>query len=204
MPTSPTLVLFDLDDVLCHYDRSARIACMALASGRDPEAVYKAIWESGLEARADAGLLSETEYLSEMGERLGCRVTLETWLTARKAAMTPQHEVLALAKRLAEHRRVAVLTNNCRLVAEHICHLCPAVFEIFGQAVYSSAEFGAAKPASQAFLRCASKLGVAPAEVLFVDDLSANVAGAINAGFLGHHFVSTKALAQALQHHQLL
>jgi len=197
-------VLFDLDDVLCHYDRSARVASIVQATGRDPEAVRRAIWESGLEARADAGQLDEAEYLSEMGERLGCQITLETWLTARKAAMAPQHEVLALAKRLAEQRRVAVLTNNCRLVAEHIRQLCPAVFDIFGGAVHASAEFGAAKPSAQAFLRCVSKLGVKPAEVLFVDDLSANVAGAIDAGLLGHHFVSADALAQALRHHQLL
>ncbi|MCW3478843.1 HAD family phosphatase [Neisseriaceae bacterium JH1-16] len=204
MPTPPTLVLFDLDDVLCHYDRSARVASMAGATGRDPEAVRQAIWASGLEARADAGELNEQEYLAEMGERLGCRVTRDIWLAARQAAMAPHHEVLALASSLAERWRVAVLTNNSRLVAEHIRQLCPAVAEVFGAEVHASAEFGAAKPAPEVFLRCLDRLDVAPGEVLFVDDLSANVAGAIEAGLHGHHFESAEALELTLQQHRLL
>jgi len=204
MPMPPSLVLFDLDDVLCRYDRSARVASMASATGCSPDSVRQAIWASGVEARADAGELNERDYLVELGERLGCRVTLDTWLAARQVAMTPHHEVLALARRLAERGRVAVLTNNSRLVADHIRRLCPAVFEVFGSAVHASAEFGAAKPAHQVFLRCLDQMGVAPGEVLFVDDLSANVAGAIGAGLHGHHFESAEALERVLRQYRLL
>jgi hypothetical protein len=46
-----SLVLFDMDDVLSHYDRSARVNHLSALSGQAPETVHQAIWGSGLEDR---------------------------------------------------------------------------------------------------------------------------------------------------------
>ena len=115
MPIS--LVLFDMDDVLCHYDRSARVRKLASLCGRTFDEVVHAVWGSGLEARADAGLLDETEYLSATGKLLGCHISKDNWLDARRAAMSPNLDVLALASAVSARCRVAVLTNNPQMVA---------------------------------------------------------------------------------------
>jgi glucose-1-phosphatase len=57
MPIS--LALFDMDDALVHYDRSARVNRLASLSDRTPDEVAHAIWGSGLEAKADAGLIDD-------------------------------------------------------------------------------------------------------------------------------------------------
>jgi FMN phosphatase YigB (HAD superfamily) len=41
------LVLFDMDNVLCDYDREKRVACLAELAGTSSDAVHKAIWETG-------------------------------------------------------------------------------------------------------------------------------------------------------------
>ncbi|WP_429446816.1 HAD-IA family hydrolase [Paraburkholderia sp. 40] len=46
-----------------------------------------------------------------------------------------------------------------------------------------SAAFGAAKPASQTYLRCVERLGAAVTDTLFIDDSQASVDGALAAGF---------------------
>ena len=42
-------ILFDLNGMLYGYDRDARIACLATVTGRSPDAVKAAIWDSGFE-----------------------------------------------------------------------------------------------------------------------------------------------------------
>lgn len=192
------LVLFDMDDVLCRYTRAARVQHLAQVSGKSPAQVYSAIWESGLEGRADAGSISSADYLSEMGVRLDYAVTLDDWLTARSAAMRADHAVLALAKAVSQHCRIAVLTNNCRLVGEHIATLCPPIAEVFGDSVYCSASFGAAKPQAAVFERCLSSLGAAAAQTLFIDDLPENARGAAAAGLHAHHYCNVDKLQAAL------
>ena len=198
------LVLFDLDDVLCRYDRSARIAHIAAVVGRDAQAVRQAIWDSGLEGRADAGLIGDADYIAELGALLRYPLTLEDWLDARRAAMTPDADTITLAQAVAARHRVAVLTNNCRLLARHIDYLCPPVADVFGAQVYASASFGAAKPSPDLYRRCVQHLGAAPAETLFIDDVEANVAGAIDAGLRAYRFVGTAALERELVYHRLL
>lgn len=109
---SISLVLFDLDGVLCDYDRSARVAHLAALTGQGAEAVRRAIWDSGLEARADAGLMSGGDYLRDLGVLLGHRLTLDDWLAARRAATTPKAGVLRLARAVAATRRIAILTKG--------------------------------------------------------------------------------------------
>lgn len=205
MTPSISLVLFDMEGVLSHYDRAARVGYLSALSGQTPEAVHHAIWGSGLEARADAGQISEDEYLSALGDLLGCPVTRDDWLAARRASISPNAEVLALAARMSGHQhRIAVLTNNCRLVSDHIGYLNPAVAELFSPHVYASASFGAAKPAAQTYLRCLEQLGVGAAETLFIDDTDANVAGASAAGLQAYKFVSADRLAEELGRRRLL
>jgi glucose-1-phosphatase len=204
MTASTALVLFDMEGVLSHYDRSARVDHLSAVSGQAPGAVRHAIWGSGLEARADAGQISDDEYLSALGDLLGCPIHRDDWLAARHASITPYTEVLALAAKVAERCRIAVLTNNCRLVTDHIGYLNPPVAQLFGPHVYASASFGAAKPAAQAYLRCLEQLGAGADETLFIDDTDSNVAGAINAGLHGYKFVSAEALAEELERWQLL
>jgi len=202
MPIS--LVLFDMDDVLCHYDRSARVRHLSALSGRTQEEVVHAIWTSGLEARADAGIVDDAEYLRETSNLLGCHVSEQDWLQARRTAMSPNVEVLALAEAVSAECHIAVLTNNPRIVAMNIEYLCPPVAHLFGTHVYASASFKSAKPAAQTFLRCLGTLGMSPQETLFVDDLEANVDGARQAGLDAHVFTHYGLLFDCLKEHGLL
>ncbi|SIT49217.1 Haloacid dehalogenase superfamily protein, subfamily IA, variant 3 with third motif having DD or ED [Paraburkholderia piptadeniae] len=204
MTSSIKLVLFDMEGVLSHYDRAARTDRMSSITGKPPEAVRHAIWDSGLEARADAGEITDDEYLLELGNLLGCRVSRDDWLVARHASITPNAESLAVAARIAMRRKIAVLTNNCRLVTDHIGYLNPPVAQLFGSHVYPSAAFGAAKPAAQAYLGCVGHLGVDARETLFIDDSEANVTGAIDAGLHAYQFVDADALSRELARFDLL
>lgn len=204
MSAPVTLVLFDMEGVLSHYDRAARVDHLAATTGQSAETVRYAIWGSGLEARADAGEISDDEYLLELAALLNYPINRAEWLAARHASITPNEQVLALAAKVAGKQRIAVLTNNCRLFTDHVDYLNPPVARLFGSHVYSSASFGAAKPAAQTYLGCLDQIGVSAAETLFIDDTEANVIGAIDAGLRGYRFIDAAGLSEELIRYGLL
>jgi FMN phosphatase YigB (HAD superfamily) len=198
------LVLFDMDNVLCDYDREKRVACLAELAGTTSEFVHKAIWETGFELLGDSGALEAADYLRGFGERIGYPLSLDQWVEARRCSMTADRSMLEIVGRLRETVDIAVLTNNTTLVADHIDTLLPDLRPLFGSKIYTSAQFKTAKPDSRCYRLCLSELKAAPQSVLFVDDLAANVAGAREAGLFAHHHTSVDAFRQALSEHGLL
>jgi len=198
------LVLFDMDNVLCDYDRTKRVACLAELAGTTSAFVHAAIWESGFEALGDSGALEAADYLRGFGERIGYPLSLGEWVEARRRSMQANLAMLEIARGLRDTTGIAVLTNNTTLVADNIDTLLPDMRPLFGARIYASARFKTAKPDPDCYRRCLSELQVAPENVLFVDDLAANVAGAREAGLLAHHHTSVEAFRQALSAHGLL
>lgn len=197
------LVLFDMDNVLCDYDRAKRVAWLAKLAGTTSESVHKAIWDSGFELLGDSGTLDAADYLRGFGERIGYPLSLDEWIEARRRSMQADRAMLEIAGSLRQTVDIAVLTNNTTLVADHIAALLPEL-PLFSSRIYASARFKTAKPDPRCFRLCLSELEVKPESVLFVDDLMANVAGAREAGLFGHHHTSVEAFRQALSEHGLL
>jgi glucose-1-phosphatase len=198
-------VLFDLDGVLADYDRDTRVNTLARHLGRRAEAVRAAIYASGIEDAADAGLLDAPAYLAALGHELGCTVDAEAWVDARRAATEVRLPVLSLASTLRAHGIVvAVLSNNGALMEERWSAIAPALFPLFDGRAFCSARLGAAKPSPASYLRCLQALAMPPAATLFVDDNAANVAGACAAGLAGHRFVGIAPLRRALEANDLV
>ena len=200
----PLLVLFDMDDVLCTYNREMRAAWLARHAGLDVDAVMARIFHSGFEAQGDIGALDSDAYLAGFAARLACDLTAADWVAARRASITPNHDVLDLARRVGAQAQVAVLTNNPTLLRDHIDELFPELRSIFGAAIFTSAQFRRAKPDPACFHACLAALDIAPHNAAFIDDLPENAAGAARAGLAAHRFVSASAWAAWLGQMRLL
>ncbi|WP_439359710.1 HAD family hydrolase [Bradyrhizobium sp. DASA03007] len=198
------LVLFDMDNVLCDYDRGKRVACLAELAGSTSEFIHKAIWDSGFELLGDCGALDAADYLRGFGERIGYPLSLDEWVEARRRSMQAKGAMLEIAGSLRKTVDIAVLTNNTTLVADHIDTLLPDLRPLFGSRIYTSAQFKTAKPDPRCYRLCLSELNVGPETALFVDDLMANVAGAREAGLFAHHHTSVESFRQALSELGLL
>jgi len=100
--TKISLILFDLNGVLYRYDRDARIAHLASVSGRTPEAIRTAIWDSGFEDSGDAGALDAAAYLRGFGACIGYALPEAEWVVAQQLAATPIAATLALLPRIRQ------------------------------------------------------------------------------------------------------
>jgi HAD superfamily hydrolase (TIGR01509 family) len=202
--TEISLILFDLNGVLYHYDRDVRIARLSVVTGRSPDAIRTAVWDSGFEDSGDAGTLDATAYLRGFGARIGHNLSEAEWVAALHESVTPMAEALGVLPRIRPGVRCALLTNNNLLVRRHFAVLYPEVGQLVGDRAHVSAEFGARKPDAQVYRRCLARLGVAPTAALFVDDSAANVDGAVQAGLHGCHYTGSGQLTADLQRRGLL
>jgi glucose-1-phosphatase len=184
----PELVIFDMDDVLCHYDlgrRLRRLAALADATARD---VRAALWDSGFEDASDAGAYPDPdEYLAEFGKRLGYPISRDEWIEARREAMVPKDDVLDIAQTLSSQTQLAIYTNNGPIVKQHLSELLPGIGVIFPMR-FCSYEFGTKKPDPDSFRRLVEHVGKDAGACWFIDDKKSNVEGARIAGLRGHHF----------------
>jgi len=192
------LVIFDMDQVLCRYDRPLRLRRLAALSARTPEEIFAAIWQSGFEASSEAGAMDAEAYLRGFGKRMGYRLSRSQWVEARRMAMTPFPDMLSLVAGIKQYVSVAVLTNNGLLTKETITLLFPELPPLFGSNLMFSAEFGTRKPDRQVYQRLLARLGIAPQAALMVDDDADNVAGAEAADLRGHVFDGIAGLKKRL------
>jgi glucose-1-phosphatase len=193
----PSLVIFDLDDVLCHYDLGRRLRVLAALAGTTARDVRSAIWDSGFEGEADAGGYPDPDdYLKEFGQRLGFPITRQQWLAARREAMTPKEDVFEIARAISKQVPLAIYTNNGPLVKEHLEELLPPVKPLFSLR-FCSYEFDTKKPDPESFVRLMTKLERRAEDCWFIDDKKSNVEGARIAGLSAHHFRNADLLKAA-------
>jgi glucose-1-phosphatase len=194
----PALVLFDLDDVLAHYDHATRVGALAARRGVTADAVQAALFDSGLELDTDLGRYTPDEHAAELARRLGVPVSLDDCIAARGAAMRIDADVLRIAHALSERSRIAILTNNGLFLRDHLAAMCPPLFPLFAGRVFCSGQFRVAKPDPDIYLRCCAALDAPPAQTLFIDDKAANAEGARRAGLAAIHFTGAGALRRDL------
>lgn len=184
----PSLVIFDMDDVLCHYQLGKRLRFLAELAGTTARDIRAAIWDSGFEEDADSGGYPDGEiYLQEFAKHLGYPITRAEWLEARRISMTPIQPVLNMARNIKRDATIAIYTNNGPLVKDHLDILLPEAAAIFDMR-FCSYEFGTKKPDPQSFTRLVNSLDRKPDDCWFIDDKKSNVQGAHIAGLRGHHF----------------
>lgn len=198
-PARVDLVLFDLDDVLCRYDKARRLQVLSGLSGNSVAEIDRLVWASGFEALADAGAMSAEDYLTGFNARLGLSLTRKEWAEIRRAGMTPWPEALALVAAVKREARVAILTNNGFLFGEMLGTLYPELEPLFGDTILTSARYGTKKPDPEIYRAALKDLGATPDTTLFTDDKPWNVTGAERAGLRGHVFVSIEELSAWLR-----
>jgi len=165
---------------------------LGIAAGSLAEVLWGAVWQ-----RLEVGAITAAEY--EAGVCAHCGFAGRAELEAFYESFYPQRvrpEMLAAVRALRGRYQVALLTNAFPGQHTHIARLAGAPPEALFDHYINSADVGLRKPDPAIFRLVLDRLGVQPAEAVFLDDLPSNVAAATTAGL---HAILYQDPIQALQ-----
>jgi putative hydrolase of the HAD superfamily len=143
----------------------------------------------------ETGRLAEVDFLRELGDevsrRLGRPVEMHGFGEAYFRGLEPNAAMIELMRDLRRRSyRMAICTNNVR-EWEAIWRAMLPVDEIF-EVVVDSGFVGMRKPDPGIYHLTLERLGVPPAEALFVDDIDINCDAARELGMTAVHFRSNE------------
>lgn len=184
------LFIFDMDHVLADFDRRTRMAALEAVTGVSVAELRRRWWrfdtadsEASGELAAEAGLYPDGDaYLAAFRAATGTELAEDDWVRARAAATRARPGMIAVAREASRLGDIALLTNNGPLASRHLAAIAPEVVEVFAENAFTSSDLGARKPDPVVYERLLARLGAAPADAFFADDLAENVAGARSVG----------------------
>jgi len=184
-------VVFDLDGVLRHFDRSAE-AALEERHGMEPGALLTAAFGDELGQRLIVGEIDWPEFTDRLAERIGMAAVQE--FMELRAVL--DHAAIEVLERLRHSgTTVALLTNGTlRTESELVEH---GIVDSFDR-IFNTARLGVAKPHPDVFERVTSELARPATSIGFVDDREDNVEAAVAHGWTGHHYRSLEGVVDWL------
>lgn len=185
-------VVFDLDGVMRHFHPD-HVVEIERRHALDIGSLDATAFAQPLLTEVTTGRISRAEWVHEIGRTLGARDAAEEW---GKLSAQPDHAVLQLADELRSRGTiVAILTNGTDTIPTEVKALG---IQQHTDYVFNSATIGYIKPDPRVFQHVIDVLGFEGAEIFFTDDSSSKLGGAVDLGYVTHHFKGVHSLREAL------
>ena len=191
-----THLFFDLGNILVGLRSGEKLKTLAARSGQGVEAFCERIWSHQRAHDYERGLHTCDEYFSLLAEDLDLTHARKELQDAFCDIFYPLPERVALARCLAAHYPLALISNTC---AAHIRHLESTFdfFPLFRQRIYSH-EVGTRKPHPDIYEKALLATGAKAETSLFIDDLAENLETPSKSGWHTVHLPPGSDLATAL------
>jgi len=196
----PSLLYFDLGNVLLYFSHEQGCRQMALVAGVEVVRVREALCDADLQARYERGELTSRQFYDVFCQRTGTRPDYDALALAAGAIFSVNVPMKAVVTQLsAAGQRLGLLSNTCDVHWNYLANgrfsTIPELFDV----VALSNRIGAVKPEPKIFQAAAELAGVAPGEIFFTDDIPGHVAAARAAGFDAVQYTTTPALVAELR-----
>ena len=192
-------LLLDLGGVVIDVDPRRCFAYWAEAAGVDVAKIADR-WRADAAYEAfEIGAIGFDEYLESLSARLGISLGVDDWRGGWNALLgEPIAGVVAALPDLAARVPLYCFSNTnvvhqATWERRHADALTPF------RRIYVSWQLGVRKPSIAAYQRVAADIGVAPEDIVFLDDNAANVRGASAAGLVARHVPDAAATMAALR-----
>jgi HAD superfamily hydrolase (TIGR01509 family) len=180
-----THIFFDLGNVLVGLRSGEKLKALAQRKGESVEAFCNKIWSHKRAHDYERGSHTCDEYFALLAEDLDLAHAQQELQEAFCDIFYPLPERVALARRLAKHYPLALISNTC---ASHIQHLEATYdfFPLFNHRIYSHV-VGCRKPHPDIYKKALKETGANPETSLFIDDLAENLETPAKAGWRTLH-----------------
>lgn len=180
-------ILFDMGNVLIRFDRKLFLDKLDVSEA-DKEILLREVFANVEWAQLDRGSKTEATALESMCERLPQRLhkAAERLTFHWDEPLIPIAGMYELVEELKEKGYGIYLLSNASVRQHAYWSRIPA--SKFFDGTLISADVHAVKPQPEVYKLCLEKFGLKAEESFFIDDVGANVEGAINCGLSGAVF----------------
>ena len=190
------LVAFDLGNVLCTVDVTTPTEKLAEISGRSPADVHDIVFGQRHELLFGTGKISFEDHARRAIAELGVDLSTGEFTDIYNSALVPSDEIYPLVARIAATHRIALVSNTSEPHWDYARRFLPFSAQL--DPVIVSHLVGSTKPEPEFYESLLMQSGIPAGQILFVDDLVANVEAAEKAGMIGHQFESRSLLEGTL------
>jgi putative hydrolase of the HAD superfamily len=177
-------IVFDFGNVIGYFDPRLILSRVAAHTDLSAEALRAAFYATDLEDAYESGRLATPVFLRQLREVWRLRCSADYLAVAWADIFKPNPDVCALLPALKPRYRLLLGSNTNDLHARQFRRQFAPHLALFDELVLSH-EIGARKPTAAFFEHCQNRAGCAPDECLFIDDMPANVEGALGLGWQG-------------------
>ncbi len=177
-------IVFDFGNVIGFFDHGRTLRRLAPHTDLSAEQMFARVYSGTLEDDLESGRLAVPDFLRRVHELWQLRCDLDDLAGAIADIFTPNPEVCTLVPRLRPRYRVLLASNTNDVHARQFRRQFADVLAHF-DALVLSYQIGHRKPHGRFYEHCQRLAAAAPHEVLFIDDLPANVEAARAHGWNG-------------------
>lgn len=204
----PRAVLFDLGGVLLDVHLERTLDHWAAAASPGGELSGRALGERFREDAAyrdfECGRCDAPEFFAALARQLAITLDEDSWRAGWLAMLGKvRPEMLQLVEELAALVPLFLFSNTNALHHAVWQKSCAPLLVHFREC-FVSHRIGMRKPGAEAFAAVVQHVGLQAGEILFIDDLPANVTGARAAGLRAERVASHAEALAALARHDLL
>lgn len=182
-------IAFDLGNVLVAVDHWRFCRRLAPLAGMSPEAVYAAVFQTGLEPGYDTGRLSSREFHRLLEAHFHLDLPYSRFIELWTEIFDPLEDMEEVAARLAQRYPLYLLSNTNPLHFRYIEEHFSGLLRHFRAFILSYRQ-GSRKPEAGIFQALIRQVGLPPAQILFIDDKMDFVVAARSHGLVAWPFVS--------------
>lgn len=190
--------LFDLGNVLLFFSHEKMCRQMGALCGRTEKEIRQLVFVPKHHLRYERGEWTEGEFHRWFEELVGCSISLEDLRIATADIFVPNESILPVLDRLKQSGYRLVLLSNTNETHIELIRARYDVLERFDELVLSY-QVGAVKPEAKIFETALTKIGCAPKECFYTDDIMEYVEKGRSFGLQAEPFTTTERLVEQLR-----
>src|SRR5262245_30002258 len=180
----PRAIVFDFGNVVGYFSHRRTTERLAPHAGIPADDLHQMLYWGPLAERYERGELSTDAFRTAVKRAAGLRCPDEVFDEAYADIFWPNRELCDMLPALAKRYSLLLLSNTNDLHARQFRVQFAESLGLFRHLLLSH-EVRGRKPERTVFERATQLAGCAPEEIVFFDDLEANVAGARACGWQG-------------------
>ena len=194
--TNIKVIIFDLGKVIVDFDHMSICAKLSKQSPFGPGRIHDIIFNSGLEASFDMGIISPENFYLSVKRKARLEININVFQEIWTKIFTLNPGIEELISSLKNRYRLLCLSNTNIWHFEY-CMQKFQTLKLFDSFILSY-EVGKTKPDSTIFEEAIKKAATLPDECVYIDDVPKFVETASKLGINGIHFITVRKLKKEL------